>query len=183
MTAVRQAMSDGDLPQLEALLRAHPDLVRSDLLGQALALGQAAALHCLLRHGADPNGLAPGSSYLLMAVLERDVSLVRPLLEAGADPGWADRFGATPLMYAAARDDYEVLTALLAHGAGVHARDQDGETALMYAAARGALRTARGLLEAGADLRARNFDGLSVADRAYDPAMQHLLATWSHAAG
>jgi ankyrin repeat protein len=98
-------------------------------------------------------GLA-GATPLLYAVLYGDASLVRSLLERGADPNAADDHGATPLMWAVT--DLEKVKLLIEHRADVGARSNDGRTPLMIAASvPGAAPVAQLLIERGARVRDR----------------------------
>ncbi len=67
------------------------------------------------------------------AALDGDLSEVRRLLAAGADPGAADDTGWTPLHFAAQGQHATVAQALLVAGANVDARDSHGNTPLSKA--------------------------------------------------
>jgi ankyrin repeat protein len=109
-----------------------------------------------------------GATPLWRAARAGDVTAVRLLLEAGADPAVAARDGSTAAMMAAGiswRDDrgiasqdesIEVLKLLLARGVNVNSVNAAGETALHGAAGRGAAAVIGFLVESGADLRAKD---------------------------
>jgi ankyrin repeat protein len=85
-------------------------------------------------------------------------TVVRILLEHGADIEARNARGLTSLMRAAPTDT-DVLPALLDAGASVNVTSRNGWTALMVAAAYGNLKNIQFLLSKGADLRLRNKDG------------------------
>jgi ankyrin repeat protein len=121
----------------------------------------------LLAHGANPNArlktpilvrvhdrgdgtLGEGATPLMRAAKKSDVTLMRPLLEKGADPKLTTRAGATALMFASGfggagrfaeyeerhATDAEILEAArlcLEAGADVNAVNDAGQTALHFA--------------------------------------------------
>ena len=80
-----------------------------------------------------------------------DLSAVKMLLEAGADPDARGRRGATPLHEAAYNDNLAVVEALLAAGADPDARGRRGATPLHEAAYNDNPAIVKALLTAGAD--------------------------------
>jgi ankyrin repeat protein len=115
----------------------------------------------LLAHGADPDArlktvllaryhntgdgqLGPGSTALMRAAKSLDLSAMRVLLDAGADPRLQNLNNGTALMFAAGlgrsglagRPEHEALDAIalcLDHGADVNAANATGQTALHIA--------------------------------------------------
>jgi ankyrin repeat protein len=125
-------------------------------LMDAIRLKDAARIAVTLSRSTDAvNGKGEGGATPLMySVLYGDASLVRQLLERGADPNVADEAGATPLMWAVT--DLEKTSVLVESGADVQARSADGRTPLMIAAGLpGAAPVARLLIERGAKVRER----------------------------
>ncbi|HTW63511.1 MAG TPA: ankyrin repeat domain-containing protein [Bryobacteraceae bacterium] len=88
----------------------------------------------LLKAGASPNlPLARGGVTPLMLAAEKDMSSVlRLLIENGADPKAVDGIGRTALMHAISKDNADAVDQLLTRGVSVNARDQKGTTALGY---------------------------------------------------
>ncbi|KAK2814165.1 hypothetical protein FQN50_000569 [Emmonsiellopsis sp. PD_5] len=81
------------------------------------------------------------------------------LLDAGADPSWADEDGATILHHAALQGLERLAKASIDLGADVSAQDIDGGTPLFVAAFHGEPTIARLLLDAGAEILASDKDG------------------------
>lgn len=95
-----------------------------------------------------------GESCLDHAIYRGPVSLVRALLDLGADPNDPDPGGFPPLFAAIDRtapDRHQVLALLLAAGANVNQRGVNDYTALHYAACRDDAAAVEILLQHGAD--------------------------------
>ncbi len=111
-----------------------------------------------------------GATPFLRAAQSGDVTLMKLLLEHGADPSITTVHGVTPLMVAAGigwvegvtyewsrEQTYEAVELLLELGADVNAHDRlDGRTALMGAAHKGRPDIVQLLVDNGADLDARD---------------------------
>ena len=98
-----------------------------------MAGGNPATALELIREGGDVNVAdSDGNTALWVATTESDVSVVRALLEAGADPNVQSRTpgGYTPLHMAASNGLIEAAEVLLQHGADVTIRNSQGQTAL-----------------------------------------------------
>ncbi len=133
-----------------------------------------ATVRLLLKAGADVN-LVPAGEIVALSCLESAVmsgrnhfteSIMRILLEAGAQIDSRGLRGMTPLMlasrYSKLNSSEEAVQILLEHGANVHLQDQNGWTALMHALrnmeaksgkdAKSSLKTVLMLFKAGARL-------------------------------
>ena len=151
-----------------------PDMDHLDLIGLLLAAG------------ADPNPrmasstetrtifthqwlYEPGATPFLRAAQSGDLTLLRLLLEHGADPALSTTNGTTPLMVASGigwvegvtyewseEDTLATIRLLLELGADVNTADRDGRTALHGAAHKGRNDVVRVLVDHGADLAARD---------------------------
>jgi ankyrin repeat protein len=96
-----------------------------------------------------------GATPLMQAVLDRDTSSVRLLLDNGSDPNIRNEAGATALMWAV--DDLEKTRLLLDRGADVNARSDDGRTPLLIAAGQfGCNSVVKLLLDRGANIAAKS---------------------------
>jgi len=132
----------GDIRVVRALLAAGADInartphnVTPLMSAVSMAGGSPASALELIRAGADVNVAdSDGSTALWVATTESDVSVVRALLEAGADPNVQSRslgfWGYTPLHMAAMNGLIEAAEVLLQHGADVTIRNGQGQTAL-----------------------------------------------------
>jgi ankyrin repeat protein len=122
-----------------------------------LAPEQIETIKRWIDEGADwPDALAGGDAPpiatppLMTAVLARDRTVVRRLLDEGADPSARDGAGATALLWAV--DDAGMTRLLLEAGADVNARSDDGRTPILAATGRvGAAPIVRLLIDYGAN--------------------------------
>lgn len=180
ITALSQALSDHALDEprravLQILLDggANPNILLPDgrqLLFQVLDIQEKqtgaqddSLLMLFLQHGAEPNRVDPGGTFLLMrAVIANRETWVRDLLAHGARADVTSYSGDTPLMMAAHTGNRSIITNLLAHDAGVNSKDGMGQTPLIYSqtASRASAHAAvEILLRAGADVNTPNIQG------------------------
>ncbi|MCP3981060.1 MAG: ankyrin repeat domain-containing protein [bacterium] len=124
-----------------------------DALPVAVMRGDARVVPWLLDHGVDPDT----RSAIVIAARQDDTSMVRRLLEAGADPGrpsvatnWTDDDGRTALHWAAVHKRKTMLEALLDAGAHVDAVVASGRSALAEAVSRDDASAVRLLYDRGA---------------------------------
>jgi ankyrin repeat protein len=116
------------------------------------------ALAALL--GAPPTAIAQetsadtSASALHWAAYRNDLPAAKRLLDEGADPNAANRFGVTPLHEAATVGNAEMLAAMLDAGGDANAAFGEGETVLMTAARAGDAESVRALLQHGANVDA-----------------------------
>jgi uncharacterized protein len=98
---------------------------------------------------------------LALACTNGSATIVKLLLDAGADANTTMKGGETVLMLASRSGNLEAVKALLARGAKHDARERHGQTALMWAAAEGNTAVVLALMEAGADIKATLDSGFS----------------------
>ena len=98
---------------------------------------------------------------LVEATAERDIALVRALLDEGIDVNTARADGATALLWAAHWDDGEAVELLVRAGADVNAADDHGVTPLARARENASASMVDRLLAAGANPDAAQANGLT----------------------
>ena len=148
------------------------------LIHDAVAAGDLAVVQTLANTGADLSVRLEGDSLLHLAASNRDVAMMRWLIDRGLDINdrnncnGCDRRGRTPLHAAQQADSADVNAFLLSHGADVNATDARGRTPLHSAALDGGSGGAIALCAHGADPTRRDEDGHTPADlaRATDKA-------------
>ena len=97
------------------------------------------------QHNSGDPALGAGATPLMRAAKSGDGTLMRVLLEHGADPNRATRTGMTPLLFAAGggrrksiKDSIAAVALCLDHGGDINAADNNGLTALHIAVGQGA---------------------------------------------
>ena len=143
------------------------------ILSASLVVHPASAQDCTIgrdgwddiqrfRRCIEEHGLSAWTPWVLhqAAQFTSNPTIVRLLLQAGADPNAPDDSGLTPLHAGAWNSNPMVVSHLLDAGADLNARENDGYTALHYAAAQsGNGRVVKALLDRGADPLAESNDG------------------------
>ena len=107
-------------------------------LKKAVLKNDLPTVETLLKAGADPNAaieIVPGSAttYLITAVTDNSLAMVKLLLQSKAQVNLVDAFKTTALMTAAGKGNAAMVALLLAGGADVSAKDDDGKDALTLA--------------------------------------------------
>ena len=107
-------------------------------LKKAVLKSDLPAAQTLLNAGTDPNAaieIVPGSAttYLITAVTNNSLDLVKLLLQSKAQVNQVDAFKTTALMTAAGKGNAAIVALLLASGADARAKDNDGKDALALA--------------------------------------------------
>ncbi|RDW67885.1 hypothetical protein BP6252_09281 [Coleophoma cylindrospora] len=106
-------------------------------------------------------------------------TVIKPLLEQGADINATDTFGSTPLQWASQTRHVEVVQQLLQHGADVKAATSDRQTPLHLASQTGYVEVVQQLLEYSADIKVVDRDGWTplhwASQRGHIEAVQQLL--------
>jgi len=184
------ASSGGDLAlvrRMAGVVKSFPPLVLSQCLMNAAGAGSAAVFQFWLDRGAvlkstapvlDRNGY-PGPTLLTNAIAGGDLTIVRRILDVGADLSSPQKD--TPLLswtIAASRSNQlpELIAMLVAAGADPNARDWMGQTPLITNNFRPDL--VKPLLAAGAKLEERDKNGRTalIAHAFYEPMVKELLA-------
>ncbi len=130
-------------PSLSAILKQDRARARLDLLGWepssdrflvALASGHRPLINLYLDAGS-PVDLtdAEGRTPLLLALLRKDWTLARRLVNSDANVALADANGTTPAMAAALGGQVELLSAIIKRGARLDVADSQGHLPLHYA--------------------------------------------------
>src|SRR6266852_4342843 len=103
--------------------------------------------------------LGAASSPVADAVMNREKTALRSLLEQKADVNAPQADGATAIQWAAYKNDLETADLLIAAGANVKTPNRDGATPLYLAAINGSAPMIEKLLQAGADPNERQPHG------------------------
>ena len=123
---------------------------------------QVEAARLLLKSGAKVDEASSGGTTpLIMACGNKNLSFIRFLLENGANVNWRDNDGGTALHFACLTDNGEVIKLLISHGAQVNMPDNNYWLPIHSVAAQGNVALAEILFKAGAKLDALTHKGLS----------------------
>lgn len=124
--------------------------------------GNEEGVYCLLRNGADKDGVDQyGNTPVMAAAVRGETRIVQALMNQGAKLDTQDRHGYTALMKATSKDYHDITVMLIESGeAGIDLQSgDDGYTAMMIAAINNNLNgpircpaTVSALLKAGTDL-------------------------------
>ena len=138
-------------------------------LHSAVNGGESEALEFLLsRDDIDVNEIGGfGWTALQLAAAHGYPTLVKRLLEAGANPDISNVKGMTPLMYAANYGNAEICALVLEYGATVNMQDAIGRTALYYATSAGSVEVVKLLLNHRADPSLKALNKKTALERAY----------------
>ena len=183
--ALHRAAANGWLDQLRSELAAGSvhtmDEAGEQALHHAVRHGHLACVELLVARGADVDAPSRGPTGQLNTPLHTAVKasasrpladflgIVRALLDAGADPGRANRAALSPFHVAVTAGAVEICKAMLAASPELHATllrepDAGGAAPVHMAAARGDGLMLQLLLAQGADPKARNARGQTPAD-------------------
>ncbi|XP_036081843.1 ankyrin repeat domain-containing protein 31 isoform X4 [Rousettus aegyptiacus] len=121
---------------------------------------------------------ARGESQLHLAARRGNLSLVRALIESGADVNLKDNAGWTPLHKASSEGSNDIIVELLKAGANVNCENLDGVLPLHDAVANNHLKVAEILLQHGANPNQKNQKQKTALDEADDEKMKELLKSY-----
>ncbi|XP_011944668.1 PREDICTED: putative ankyrin repeat domain-containing protein 31 isoform X4 [Cercocebus atys] len=121
---------------------------------------------------------ARGESRLHLAARKGNLSLVKALIESGADVNLNDNAGWTPLHEASNEGSIDIILELLKAGAKVNCANIDGTLPLHDAVANNHLKAAEILLQNGANPNQKDQKQKSALDEADDEKMKELLKSY-----
>ncbi len=173
-----------DVPML--LIKAGADVNRIDAgktapIHYAVATGNAPLAEALLKYGATPHLRHPvqGEEPLIISLGKKDATMVKTLLDGGADPNAKTKQGAPALSAALGLGSMNSMKLLLDAGANINAADNEGHTPLIMAVSAGSAAMTMLLLENKADPNIGSRDGkpldLAVVGGYFDVA-EYLIA-------
>jgi ankyrin repeat protein len=129
---------------------------------------QEALVYHLTQYKADVNASAYSFTPILLAAIQNHTSIVKLLIECGANVKAEDYHGRTALHYLAQHGNTPSVATLLSHGADVNASDRQGKTPLMLALDSRNPKMLRTLIKGGADVNITDNEGSTVLHLAAD---------------
>jgi ankyrin repeat protein len=134
---------------------------------QAIRLGKDDVVQILLKKGAPPNAWASGYSALYEATRKGYISIVRSLMDHGAELDTRQRRDGDVALLGALREGYdEIATILIISGASIHVKSLSGLTALHVAVMSACSRSIDLLIENGLDIDPKDSCGFTPLDYA-----------------
>ncbi|KAM5331386.1 ankyrin repeat domain-containing protein 31 [Glossophaga mutica] len=121
---------------------------------------------------------ARGESRLHLAARRGNLSLVKVLIESGADVNLKDNAGCTPLHKASHEGSDDIIVELLKAGANVTCENLDGILPLHAAVANNHLKTSEILLQHGSNPNQKSQKQRTALDEADDEKMKELLKSY-----
>lgn len=182
------AISNNDLKTIKELATNNVNLnVQDDqavgwaALMHALRLSKKDVAKFLIEAGANPDtpSRASGSTALMISVNAGDISAVKMLLNAKANPNIQNDSGATALTWwtiAENESHTEIIQALLDAGADPNITNNDGETALISTIKKGHYTDViQALIKAGVDINMPDNDGKTALDIAIERGYTEII--------
>jgi len=134
------------------------DLFGRPALWNAIEQKDLATVQVLLEHGADPNDpgkhvnemFESGATLAMQAVDAGEVAILEALLDAGAKPDVANKYGMNAMAVACMAGKSDMIGALIQGKANVNATDSAGTPMLWMAVKGGSADAVKALLDAGA---------------------------------
>ena len=123
----------GDFILMGILLDSVKDVDMDNILNTTAKMGHAALLQSLVERGANINLAGGQEPLLIVGTREGQVSIVRLLLEEGAETEARNKVGETALIVASKLGYTEIVELLVKSGAKLAAKNSAGETALRVA--------------------------------------------------
>ncbi|CAE8588614.1 unnamed protein product [Polarella glacialis] len=169
MSSRRSARAVGICATLLVALRALPVFVGTPQSSRLAERGAQTLRHADALNFDNAGALGDGGTTpLMLASHNNDVSEIRGYVENGADINGQDAYGWTAVRYAVRSRNYEAVEALIEMGANLNLQSNTGRTPLMSAAANGCSNMVKLLLKSGANTKVKNTSGMT----AYEISMR-----------
>ena len=126
---------------------------------KATKRGNINDLKDLLQRGGNINGYFNGWTPLTMAAKNKNLKMVKCLIENGDDPNMQNNYCMTALMYASKYGYFKIVKFLVKNGADPNVKGNYRSTALMYASEEGKFEIAKCLVENGANPNEKDING------------------------
>jgi len=131
-------------------------------LNELIKKGSLDSIEKKIKKGANVNEYKYYRTPLTCAINERNIEIVKLLLENGADANKKDKDGDIPITCAINKRDIEIVKLLLENGADANKEVKKGNTPLIYAVRKGDIEILKYLIKNGADVNATNKYGVSI---------------------
>ena len=163
--------------EIEGIIDFIAMILQIDLDKADVRLGRIESAGLIEEHGGESAFVGDWSDDqedLWTATKQGDLSLLKELLDEGADPNARNDMGITPLAWAVVVNQRPAIELLLSRGADINQTNRDDATPLHAAAFLGRVELVELLLEHGADVHTRNESGNTPLDDASQPWNQDI---------
>lgn len=117
---------------------------------------------------------------LMQAAIQGDISIVKSLIDAGAEVNYVNADDNNALWFACVSNSPEIVLQLVEAGCNINNQNVNGATCLIYASSAGKFEIVKTLVQAQADISCKTLDGFNALDSATTlPILKYLKPVYA----